>query len=381
MPTWRTKYGWRTRVEVRGEKVYGPTFPYKAQAKAWCAAEKKRRAGRTLPSGTSGLLSLVELHLDEVQINRTSKTYYEKRGSLERLLAHVGNAEPEAVTPPDILQLLNQRAREASNHAANKDLKNIRSFYRWLARHYGILHDPTAVIERKSHQKKTRRLLPIGDIFKVIMAAAMPERALVAACWHTAARKGEILRLRWDEDVNLEHRWIRLGTRKTRDGSMRYERLWINDDLLSLLKELWRTRDKGSPHLFPACYQPDEHGNNWRGEQRAHRVLVGYRRRRKDGTYKESGGLCRRAGVDLFGFHDIRHTAAKYLNDLQKVGIKKVQQVLRQRRQTTTELYLEGNYSDTTGALDLLTWANVQQIVSKNVSEEENKGPAEQPTP
>ena len=32
-------------------------------------------------------------------------------------------------------------------------------------------------------------------------------------------------------------------------------------------------------------------------------------------------------------YHDIRHTVAKYLNDLQKVGLKKVQQVLRHRRQ------------------------------------------------
>ena len=212
MPIWRTKYGWRTRVEVNKEKFYGPTFRYKHQAQVWCEEEKKRHAAQPLNSDTSGLLSLVELHLDEVQINRSAKTYCEKRSALERFLAHVGDVEPEDVTPPDILKLLNQRAREVSNNAANKDRKNIKAFYRWLARHYGILHDPTAPIENKAHQKKGRRLLPIEDVFKVIMAAPMPERAMVAACWHTAGRKGEILRLRWDEDVNLEHRWIRLGT-------------------------------------------------------------------------------------------------------------------------------------------------------------------------
>ncbi|MDZ7599106.1 MAG: hypothetical protein U5J82_12650 [Desulfobacterales bacterium] len=45
---------------------------------------------------------------------------------------------------------------------------------------------------------------------------------------------------------------------------------------------------------------------------------------------------------------------AKYLNDIQKVGLKKVQQVLRHRRQTTTEIYVEGNYTDTKEAIQLL---------------------------
>ena len=32
-------------------------------------------------------------------------------------------------------------------------------------------------------------------------------------------------------------------------------------------------------------------------------------------------GLCKDAGVEAFGYHDIRHTVDKYLNDLQKVGL------------------------------------------------------------
>ena len=64
--------------------------------------------------------------------------------------------------------------------------------------------------------------------------------------------------------------------------------------------------------------------------------------------------LCKDADVQTFGYHDIRHTVAKYLNDLQKVGLKKVQQVLRHRRQSTTEIYVEGNYTDTKDAMALL---------------------------
>jgi integrase len=70
--------------------------------------------------------------------------------------------------------------------------------------------------------------------------------------------------------------------------------------------------------------------------------------------------LCEEAEVEPFGFHDIRHTVAKYLNDLQKVGLKKVQQVLRHRRQATTEIYVEGNYTDTQAVMKLLELKNVE---------------------
>jgi len=72
--------------------------------------------------------------------------------------------------------------------------------------------------------------------------------------------------------------------------------------------------------------------------------------------------LCKRADVEKFGFHDIRHSVAKYLNDLQKVGLKKVQQVLRHRRQSTTEIYVEGNYTDTKDALKLLELENLKNF-------------------
>jgi len=72
--------------------------------------------------------------------------------------------------------------------------------------------------------------------------------------------------------------------------------------------------------------------------------------------------LCKRAGVEKFGFHDIRHSVAKYLNDLHKVGLKKVQQILRHRRQSTTEIYVEGNYTDTKDALKLLELENLEKF-------------------
>jgi len=72
--------------------------------------------------------------------------------------------------------------------------------------------------------------------------------------------------------------------------------------------------------------------------------------------------LCKKVRVEAFGYHDIRHTVAKYLNDLQKAGLKKVQQVLRHRRQSTTERYVEGNYTDTMDVMALLELEKVENV-------------------
>jgi integrase len=80
-----------------------------------------------------------------------------------------------------------------------------------------------------------------------------------------------------------------------------------------------------------------------------------------DERRKTLKSICEKAKVEAFGYHDIRHTVAKYLNDVQKVGLKKVQQVLRHRRQTTTEIYVEGNYTDTKEAIQLLEMEKLEK--------------------
>jgi integrase len=207
------------------------------------------------------------------------------------------------------------------------------------------MYDPTAPIKKKPHEKQPRRLIPIQDILKVLLVSQGHDRVLIGAYWHTGARKGEVLRWTWDEDINFEERWVRLGTRKNRSGEMVYEKLWMNDDLYKLLHWQWKNRHPTSPYVF--CHMNPK--SKFYGMPYVAR-------------WKLLKKLCKDAGVEAFGYHDIRHTVAKYLNDLQKVGLKKVQQVLRHRRQATTEIYVEGNYTDTQDAMKLLEIEKVKTI-------------------
>jgi hypothetical protein len=88
---------------------------------------------------------------------------------------------------------------------------------------------------------------------------------------------------------------------------MTYEKLWMNDDLYMLLKWQWDHRHPAS--LFVFCHMNPK--SKLYGKPHVAR-------------WKMLKKLCKEAKVEAFEYHDIRHTLAKYLNDIHKVGLKKV---------------------------------------------------------
>lgn len=349
MSIWKTKWGYRAEFMLKGERIRAQGFfKYKDEARQWVKDEKERAKGQAKePSSKDDSLLLYDLsqtYLSDCETRYGAKTVDEKRYCLERFYKTTGDIAVTDVTPPIVLEFVNDRLKTQSPNAANKDRKNLRAFYSWVQEMYGIMYDPTAPIKKKPHDKEPRRLIAINDILKAILAAQGHDRVLIGAYWHTGARKSEVLRWTWADDINFEDRWVRLGTRKNRTGEMTYEKLWMNDDLYKLLKWQWENRHPTSPYVF--CHMNPK--SKFYGKP--------YDERRK--TLKR---ICEKAKVEAFGYHDIRHTVAKYLNDVQKVGLKKVQQVLRHRRQTTTEIYVEGNYTDTKEAIQLLEMEKLEK--------------------
>jgi len=139
------------------------------------------------------------------------------------------------------------------------------------------------------------------------------------------------------EDINFEKKEVRLGTRKTKDGSMEYEWLPMSDDLYTDLISLWKDRQfKESPYVF-VCSQP--------GPRYGQPFLV---------RRKFLKGICARAGVKPFGFHALRRYVAYTLADTHKVSAKTIQHLLRHKYVTTTEIYLQNTNKDLAGVMNLL---------------------------
>lgn len=157
MAIWRTPYGWKARVQVKGQTYTpGQLFKYKAEAQAWVKAEKELRKKQEPPTvGTfHGLYELIQQYLDDAQARFDHRTYMEKQLCLRRFYEALGDTDPQGITPPQVLEFLRSRAqyqahgRMASGtaNAFNKDRKNLGAFFLWLRRVHGLMVDPVAPI-------------------------------------------------------------------------------------------------------------------------------------------------------------------------------------------------------------------------------------------
>ncbi len=257
MAIWKTQWGWRAEFMIKGKRIRAKGFfQYKDEAREWIKEEKahikETRSKYFLKDKEKDLhlWSLAQKYLADCSVNQSKKTLDEKKYCFERFYQFLGDIDVTKIEPIDILDFINKRAQSQSNIAANKDRKNLKAFYSWVQDMHGIMYDPTGPIKSRTHSRKQRRLIPISDILKVMLAANKFERVLIGCYWHTGARYSEILSWTWADDINFEERWVRLGTKKTQDGSMSYEKLWMNDDLYNLLMWQYQNRHPISPYVF-----------------------------------------------------------------------------------------------------------------------------------
>jgi integrase len=156
-----------------------------------------------------------------------------------------------------------------------------------------------------------------------LAVATREESVFLNAYLQTGARKSEIFRWTWAADVNFEWREVRLGTRKTRDGSMSFELLAMSDELHEELWWWWHNRPiKDPPYVFPNMH-------------------LGYYGKPYTSRHIFLKVLYKRAGIRSFGFHALRRDVASVLADTPTVGSKTIQRVLRHKNLSATERYIK----------------------------------------
>jgi integrase len=163
---------------------------------------------------------------------------------------------------------------------------------------------------------------PTEHILKVLAAANREERIFLNCYLQTCARRSEIFRWTWAEDINFEKREVRLGTRKTRDGSTEYEWLPMSNELHDELWSWWKNRPIKDTHYVFVSTSNRHYGKPCTTRRQLMK------------------GLCKRAGVKSFGFCALRRHVASLLADTHKVSAKTIQQILRHKNVTTTKRHI-----------------------------------------
>ncbi|MDX9788854.1 MAG: tyrosine-type recombinase/integrase [Desulfobacterales bacterium] len=346
--------GWRAVVKKDGKRIAQRLFALRRDAVDWeiqqkkalKKAEKRQRAGLDLLSFCSKYLIYAERY--------TKKVYDEKKNVCKRIMKIWG---PETFVDDISTEmaesfLLDQKEERSAN-ASNKDRKNLMVMWQKGVLTWGVEQNPFTLTERYAHDRANQYTPPSQDVLQVLLVATRKERVLLYAYIQTGARRSELYRWNWIDDINFEKRQYRLGTRKTRDGSMRHEWFPMSDELYDELWWWWQNRPiKDSPWVFT----DDQPGPHY-GKQ--------YKERRRF-----MAGLCKRAGVKQYGFHALRRFCASCLADAGK-STNAIRRFLRHQNVRTTEIYIQNINDDMQDVADALTTKNLFPVPGSGTPENE----------
>lgn len=286
------------------------------------------RSAREIQEGGPCKIRTVSLHewatayLDFANDRFVKATYEEKRFAFRELFKSVASPELEtlAFTGNEALRMLSAQNKGAGGNAANKRRKNLRAAWTWGIKFLNMPKDnPFDAVPRFAEVRHERHVPTIQDFWKVLSLVNRTEDRHMLLCFlYTGARRDEVFRLKW-RDVDFSKKRIRLETRKNSVGEWTEAWLPISGDLEDALR-----KQRQITGLLGNVFMWQTHDRQWLPYQyRQHWMKK----------------LCKRAGVEPFGFHGIRHLFASILAS-KNVPLVEIQKMLRHGPIQTTARYI-----------------------------------------
>lgn len=328
-----TKTPWIGQIKINGRKIKHRCATRK-EAIEWEITERNRLSNLTpSPIRTASLLEWATAYLDFSKNKFVKLTYEEKKRSFQYFFS--GGFSPESpvtsLEPLSILKYFQDQANKRSGNAANKDRKNLSAAWSWGKDYLDLpFENPFQRTIKQGEVRLERRIPSLAEFWKVYETASEPQDKRMLLCYlYSGARRAELFQLRW-QDVDFINGRIRLHWKKNRLGTLKAAWLSLTTEAMEALREQHRETGKEKwVFVEPGTTIPYQYRIQW------------LRR------------LCKRADVERFGFHGIRHLCASILAG-KGVPLVDIQEHLRHEHLTTTERYIH-KIKKTRSVIDALT--------------------------
>lgn len=206
--------------------------------------------------------------------------------------------------------------RPRSNSTLNHELGTLKQLFNKAVAWGFAEKNPTAKVKLLPTTKGRTRFLTVEEAGALLRAAPGHLRPILLAALETGMRRGEIMNLKW-ADVDMKGGMIYVAETKT--GRPRH--IPMSSRLRATLGRL--PRRLGSNYVFTGIKRFPKIGRD--GEP-FHDVRTSFE------------NACRRAGIEGFRFHDLRHTAASHMV-MAGVPFKTVGEILGHTTAAMTERY------------------------------------------
>lgn len=320
-----------------GRKKLTRWFPSESkedQAKAYIwEQEVKEKLSKQETLESTHSVTLAQWHdryLDYAKSTKAPKTYDEKYYAFKAFVDAFGDfTRVEEIVPSSFMEYMFDQELERSGNAANKDRKNLSAGWNWAKEFISnwpideAHPNPFLVVPRRKEVRHERYVPSANDFWAVYGKSKDQDRVILCLAYYLAARRGELWRLEWQQDIDLINQRIRLTTRKTADGSWKHSWLPLASEVYKSLLWQWENvRTKAHDFVFWSQAENQHKGNPFVSRQ------------------KWMSEMCSLAEVKHFGMHAIRHRRA---TDLYESGFRlgQIQTLLRHESPSVTERYLK----------------------------------------
>ncbi len=260
----------------------------------------------------------------DIKRNNCPRSWTMHETSLKNLMPLFGNMLLSRISFRHIekykgyrLTQYDKRVKEGSNSekksinpaTINRELTTLKNMFNIAIKMEYVSENPVTEIKFFSERQIPIRILNIEERQRLIDSMDGSTKSITILAINTGMRKGEILKLRWN-DIDFNERYIHVKITKTNQP----RKVPMNQTVFDLLKSY----DRKSEWVF---YNPKT-GNHIADVKKSFKTA------------------CGRAGFSDFRFHDLRHNAASYMVNHCRVDLVTAGEILGHRDIHTTRRYL-----------------------------------------
>ena len=317
MTVYRHQGKWLYDFRKEGQRFKNGGYPTKQEARS-AEAEARKRVRRT----NLDFIKLCASRLKELKAKRTPKYLKENLSFFKKLIALWGTKKE--VTREDVEAYLNERALMSAN-VANKELRFLKALFNHGAER-GMSDNPASKVKPYPISRQ-RKYIPQEEDIKAVFAVAEPmDRLYLIVIAQTMGRITSVNQIRWS-DVNFRDNYVSLYTRKAKNSNVKEIRIPMN-------------------RVLRACFEAIPHQGEYVFINPQTKKPYGYRS-------KFLKTLCKKANVQAFGYHSLRHFGASRL-DNKGAALSDIQKILGHEKASTTAIYLQSLTGSVEKTLELL---------------------------
>lgn len=295
------KTSYRVKIRIKGYPTETATFERLTDARHWAqqteTAIRERRYFKTTEAKKHTLSEAIDRYVKQV-LPQKPKCIKDQSGQLKWWKEAIGKFSLAEITPALVAEYREKISEGITQRGTRRNPSTINRYLAALSHLFTISVKEWGWTEENPLQKVTKMKEPRGrvrflsdDERERLLAAAKesPSKYLyliIVLCLSTGARKMEILGLTWDS-VDLQRGIITLH--QTKNGERRI--LPVAGHALDLMREHSKIRRIDTNLVFPSSHNPKQ--------------PIDIR------TPFETA--LKRAEINDFRFHDLRHSAASYL--------------------------------------------------------------------